>query len=106
MSRKVFFSIVIMTCLWWLPADIVSATDGGTLFIHKCGSCHQQEGLAKPVNPADKAEVVWEKYFKRDRHPGKLSTIGTEDELTRILNYLKKHAADSDYPEAAAIPKG
>ena len=106
MSRKIVLCILMLTCLWWITADNAPAIDGGELFIRECGSCHQQGGKVKPVNPADKAEVVWGKYFKRDRHPVKLSTISTSDELTSILEYLQRHAADSDSPEAAAIPKG
>ena len=106
MSRKAFVYILMLTCTWLITADVAPAADGGKLFIRECGTCHQVGGKVKPVNPADKAEVVWAKYFKRDRHPVKLSTIATGDELTSILEYLQQHAADSDSPEAAAIPKG
>jgi mono/diheme cytochrome c family protein len=106
MSRKVFVCLLMLICLWWITVDVSLAADGGEIFIRECGSCHQQGGKVKPVNPADKAEVVWAKYFKRDRHPVKLSTISTSDELKSILEYLQRHAADSDSPKAAAIPKG
>ncbi|MEN8189383.1 MAG: cytochrome c [Thermodesulfobacteriota bacterium] len=106
MYWKPFICLCMLTCLLWATAAIAPAGEGGKLFIQKCGSCHQQGGKVKPVNPADKAEVVWQKYFKRDRHPVKLSTIGSDDELAHILEYLQQHAADSDFPEAAAIPRG
>ncbi len=106
MFRKVFVCILMLTALWWIAADVTPAADGGDLFIRDCGSCHQKGSKIKPVSPADKAEVVWAKYFKRDRHPVKLSTISSSDDLASILKYLQLHAADSDYPEAAAIPKG
>ncbi|MEN8198710.1 MAG: hypothetical protein ABFR63_01425 [Thermodesulfobacteriota bacterium] len=105
MHRKVVVCIIMLTSLW-ITTDLALAADGSDLFVRKCGSCHQPQGKAKVVNPADKADVVWKKYFKRDRHPVKLSTIGSEDELAHILNYLRQHAADSDSPEAAAIPRG
>jgi len=78
---------------------------GAELFVAKCGACHKKGGQAAPVNPADKAGRVWEKYFKRGRHPvnlaGKISAKGLDD----IVAYLVGHAADSDQPVAAAIPK-
>lgn len=74
-------------------------------FVQKCGSCHQKGGEADPVNPADKAGLVWKKYFKRGRHPVDLSEKITDTEMSSILAYLRDHAADSDHPVAAAIPK-
>ena len=77
---------------------------GKDLFTKQCGSCHKSGGQAPPVNPADKAARVWEKYFKRNRHPVDLSSINPND-MSAIIAYLKEHAADSDQPEAAIIPK-
>jgi len=84
-----------------------SAWAGGTegIFVQKCGSCHKKGGEVAPVNPADKAGMVWTKYFKRGRHPGDLSATINETEMSSILLYLQDHAADSDHPVAAAIPK-
>jgi len=79
--------------------------DGGALFREKCGSCHQKGGQAAPVNPADKAAVVWEKFFDRNRHATDISAILNADELQSVVGYLKQFAADSDRPETAAIPK-
>ncbi len=78
---------------------------GQELFMKKCGSCHHKGGQAPPVNPADKAALVWKKYFKRRRHPIDLSKIISPQELQEILTYLQEHAADSEQPEAAIIPK-
>ncbi len=75
------------------------------LFVAKCGACHKKGGKAAPVNPADKAGSVWGKYFKRNRHPVDISKIISTEELTQIINYLKGHAADSDQPAAAVIPR-
>jgi cytochrome c5 len=74
-------------------------------FVRKCGSCHQKGGEAAPVNPADKAGLVWKKYFKRGRHPVDLSEKINDTEMSSILMYLQEHAADSAHPVAAAIPK-
>ncbi len=77
--------------------------DGGTLFRGKCGSCHKKGGSAAVVNPADKAAVVWQKFFKRGRHK---TDMGVADaDLQSIIEYLQAYAADSDRPETAAIPK-
>jgi len=85
----------------------VSAWGGGDVdtFVNKCGSCHKKGGEVSPVNPADKAGLVWKKYFKRGRHPVDLNATINADEMTAILLYLQNHAADSDTPVAAAIPK-
>ncbi len=58
-----------------------------------------------PVNPADKAGLVWIKYFKRQRHPIDLKETISNAEMRSILQYLQNHAADSERPVAAAIPK-
>jgi len=79
--------------------------DGGALFRQKCGSCHQKGGQVTPVNPADKAAVVWQKFFDRNRHATDISGVLTADELQSVIEYLKQFAADSDRPETAAIPK-
>jgi len=81
------------------------AGDDEAIFVQKCGSCHQRGGQAAPVNPADKAGLVWKKYFKRNRHPVDLSDQISSEEMGAILSYLQTHAADSDHPVAAAIPK-
>ena len=88
-----------------LVSSAALAADGASLFRQKCGSCHVRGGQAMPVNPADKASVVWGKYFKRGRHPIDFSGKINGGELETIVSYLKNHAADSDQPEAAAIPK-
>ena len=74
-------------------------------FVQKCGSCHSKGRVAAPINPADKAGLVWIKYFKRKRHPVDLSQVINKAEMSSILLYLQDHAADSERPVAAAIPK-
>ncbi len=88
-----------------LLSSAAIAADGASMFKQKCGSCHVKGGQAMPVNPADKASVVWGKYFKRGRHKVDFSGQISGGELATIVTYLQDHAADSDQPEAAAIPK-
>ena len=88
----------------FLSAGSASA-DGGTLFRQKCGACHKIQGEAAPVNPADKAGVVWVRYFQRGRHKIDFSGTINNMELESIISYLQEFAADSDKPETAAIPK-
>ena len=103
MVKRNFLVLVVIAAL--LCAAPVWAGDGARLFVSKCGSCHKRGGAAPPVNPADKAAVVWGKYFRRGRHEVDLSERITDEEMDAILDYLKAHAADSDKPEAAAIPR-
>ncbi|NOX25909.1 MAG: cytochrome c [Deltaproteobacteria bacterium] len=76
---------------------------GDTLFIQKCGNCHKSGGQAAAVNPADKAGRIWQKYFKRGRHPVEMGI--SDGDLETIISYLVDHAADSDQPAEAVIPK-
>ncbi len=97
--------IICAAGVLYLMVGLSSMATAGELdlFLEKCGSCHRDGAEAPPVNPADKAGVVWAKYFKRDRHPGDLSV--SADEMADILKFLQNHAADSDHPVAAVIPK-
>ncbi len=74
-------------------------------FLDKCGGCHKKGAEAAPVNPADKAGLVWKKYFKRNRHPVDLSGTINSEEQVKVIAFLENHAADSDHPVAAIIPK-
>ena len=88
-----------------LAPSVTLAADGAALFVQKCGGCHKRGGAATPVNPADKAGVVSEKYFARGRHPEGLAAALKDAELQTVVQYLQSHAADSDQPAAAVIPK-
>ena len=80
------------------------AGDGGeSMFKKQCGSCHMKGGAAAPVNPGEKAGVVWVKYFKRGRHPVELEISGGDMDM--IIEYLEDHAADSDQPQMSVIPQ-
>ena len=84
------------------PLALASNLD---VFLVRCGGCHKKDGQAAPVNPADKAGLVWKKYFQRNRHPVDISGTITAEEQDQILTFLENHAADSDHPVAAIIPK-
>lgn len=81
------------------------ADDGETMFRQQCGACHVKGGQATPVNPADKAAIVWNKFFQRGRHQVDFSQTISGNDLQVIVQYLKDHAADSDQPAVAVIPK-
>lgn len=74
------------------------------IFVNKCGQCHRKTSEAGSINPADKAGIVWRKYFKRQRHPVALDELISGAEMADILTYLQNHAADSEQP-VAAIPQ-
>ncbi len=96
---------IVLVIILLLSVFVCNTWAGGRdVFIRECGSCHRINGKADPVNPGDKAAIVWKKYFKRKRHPVDLSKISDEDMAT-ILKYLRDHAADSEQPESAVIPK-
>lgn len=94
---------IALFCLLAPVASLRAADGGDALFRNKCGACHVKGGEAAPVNPGEKAASVWEKYFKRGRHPVGLNV--SEAELELVLRYLMERAADSDKPEMLAIPK-
>ena len=99
---KQILTVTILSLV--LAISICHAQSGGKdAFINKCGACHKIDSEASPVNPGDKAAVVWKKYFKRRRHPVDLSSI-TADDMANIIQYLRDHAADSEQPESAVIP--
>ncbi|WP_456433468.1 c-type cytochrome [Thermosulfuriphilus sp.] len=94
--------VLLLFCLSFQTPAFCGGQD---VFLTKCGSCHRKGGQAPPVNPADKAASVWKKYFRRHRHPVDLENIISSEELQQIVSFLEEHAADSDQPEAALIPK-
>ncbi len=98
-------AVVFFLCAAFLGLGAIANAGDEALFVAKCGACHKKGGEAAPVNPADKAGNVWSKYFKRNRHPVDLSGTISSDELKKIIAYLRDHAADSDQPAAAVIPK-
>jgi len=99
-QKRISTMLTVVSLL--LPAVVYSA-GGEAQFLEKCGTCHKKGGQAAVVNPADKAGRVWEKYFARGRHPVDLAM--SDADLEVVVDYLKVHAADSDQPATAVIPK-
>jgi hypothetical protein len=103
MNKKLLSTVAAMCFVFSVPAIV--AASNLNVFLDKCGWCHKEAAQAAPVNPADKAGVVWAKYFKRGRHPGDLTASINPDEMAKVIEFLQNHAADSDHPVAAIIPK-
>ena len=101
---KKVLMLATVTCCVLVLSTVSLAAGGAALFLQKCGGCHRKGGQAAPVNPADKASIVWDKYFARGRHPVDLAQTMSDRELQSVIQYLKEHAADSDQPAAAVIP--
>ena len=102
-QRSLFF-LLLATGIGLAPA--AAQAGNKDLFIEKCGSCHGKGKEATAINPSDYAASQWKNYFKRHKHKRKndISHLVTEDDHEAILKYLMDNSADSDHPEAAAIP--
>ena len=100
MKRRLMGALILGTVFIAAP---LWATEAKQLFLERCGGCHRNGGSAAAVNPGDKAGRVWEKYFARGRHP--VETGIADADLQSIIAYLQAHAADSDQPATAVIPK-
>ena len=103
MNKKLLCAALAMCFLFSMPVIVVASNLD--IFLERCGSCHKTGGKALAVSPADKAGVVWGKYFKRDRHPGDLHESINSEDMANVLTFLQNHAADSEHPVAAIIPK-
>jgi len=99
--KKVLIFFMAASLMGLTASEVMAG--GDTLFIQKCGNCHKSGGQAAAVNPADKAGRIWQKYFKRGRHPVEMGI--SDGDLETIISYLVDHAADSDQPAEAVIPK-
>jgi mono/diheme cytochrome c family protein len=101
----------ICACLFILAIGSMSgmqpayAGDGKTLFLTKCGSCHKSGGEASVFAPTKYASTQWERFFQANKHARikDIAATMTPDESAAINDYLKKHAADSDQPEAIGL---
>jgi len=100
--KKVLIFLVAFSLLT-LATSVWAANGGAVQFKQKCGACHMKGGEAAPVNPGDKAGRVWQKYFRRGRHPVEINI--SEKDMDMVIEYLEDNAADSDHPEMSAMPK-
>jgi mono/diheme cytochrome c family protein len=81
------------------------ANDNVEIFNQKCNQCHGPSKDAEEIYPGYFARVQWEIFFKNNRHKRKkdISDILSKEELDATMDYLIKHAADSDKPIAAGV---
>lgn len=94
----VFTSTMLLAAISSSPA-----ATGKALFAKKCLSCHNQSGEAPVITPAKYASIQWERFFNKQKHAKKFKDISgqvSEPESAQVLDFLIKHAADSDKPEA------
>ena len=97
-----FLAVFAVSAFTFSPAY---ASNGKTVFINKCGSCHKSGGEAEAFAPTKYASTQWDRFFARNKHKRKkdISADYTEAELTAVKTYLINHAADSDQPEAVGL---
>ncbi|MBF0452109.1 MAG: hypothetical protein HQK75_15515 [Candidatus Magnetomorum sp.] len=103
--KRMFRILVDMILLVFIWVSISMASNGRDIFINKCGSCHQENGDVKAFAPSKYASTQWRRFFHRDKHKRKkdISDLFTETEIKNVSEYLIRHAADSDQPEAVGL---
>ena len=92
-------------CLMLIWVSYSMASDGRSIYLNKCGSCHQEGGDVEAFAPSKFASTQWRRFFNRDKHKRKkdISELFTKEELEQVKTYLVRHAADSDQPEAVGL---
>lgn len=71
------------------------------LFFSFCYGADGREIAKKNgINASSKASAQWQRKFDKGRKPFK--SLSKEEQVV-LLEYLKKHAADSNTPEAAGL---
>jgi len=102
MFRILVVGMILLIFIW---ASISMASSGREVFLNKCGSCHQENGVVKAFAPSKYASTQWRRFFRRDKHKRKkdISDLFTENEIKAVMDYLIRHAADSDQPEAVGL---
>jgi mono/diheme cytochrome c family protein len=104
--KQLFRILVVgMICMIFIWASTSMASSGRDIFLNKCGSCHQENGSVKTFAPSKYASTQWRRFFRRNKHKRKkdISDLFTENEFKAVMEYLIKHAADSDQPEAVGL---
>ncbi|KPA16114.1 cytochrome CBB3 [Candidatus Magnetomorum sp. HK-1] len=100
--RILFVGMILLIFIW---VSMSMASNGREVFLNKCGSCHQENGDVKAFAPSKYASTQWRRFFRRNKHKRKkdISELFTESELKDVMEYLIRHAADSDQPEAVGL---
>ena len=103
--RKAYVFLCIIALGMAISMPAACAADGKTLFLNKCGSCHKNGGEASSFAPTKYASIQWERFFQANKHSRikDISATMKPEESADINDYLKKHAADSDQPEAVGL---
>ena len=107
-ERKIhflFFFLVASLAIFSTLSFSSASTPGKTQFASKCLICHKKDGEAQEIGPSKYASIQWEKFFKREKHQKKkdISSMVFPEDIAIIQEYLMRHAADSDRPEAAGL---
>lgn len=102
---KIIVFLFVLGLMFLLSASHTLAADGKDIYIGKCGSCHKNGGEASVFAPTKFASVQWARFFEKNKHAAvkDISSQYTETELKAVRDYLMKHAADSDQPEAVGL---
>ena len=103
--RISFFIILIFAILFMYLIPHTWGVNGREIYFSKCGACHKNDGQASSFAPTKYASTQWKRFFKRNKHKRKknIDSIFTKEEITLVQDYLVKHAADSDQPEAVGL---
>jgi mono/diheme cytochrome c family protein len=97
--------LIMAAALAFVMASGLYAADGKAVFTGKCLECHLGSGKGGKVVPGKFAALQWERFFNENRHARKFDIRSrfTPEEFDAVLEYLIKHAADSEKPEAAGL---
>lgn len=100
-----FFFLVASLVVFSTLSLSLASTPGKTQFASKCLICHKKDGEAQEIGPSKYASIQWEKFFKREKHQKRkdISSMVFPEDIAIIQEYLMRHAADSDRPEAAGL---
>lgn len=104
-GRIYFLFLFFISILAGLSSFSHASTQGKTQFASKCLICHKKNGEAQELGPSKYASIQWEKFFKREKHRRQkdISSMVFPEDIILIQEYLMRHAADSDRPEAAGL---
>ena len=101
---KIFIIKTIGLC-FFLPF-VLHASDtrkGKKIWTDSCVSCHTSKSNNGPTVASYFAASQWKRFIETNRHKKIQEIVLSKEDLEYVLEYLKKHAADSDSPEVAGI---
>jgi hypothetical protein len=98
--------ILIITLFGIFVPFLLNASDivkGKQIWNESCVSCHTSKPNSGPVVASYFAASQWKRFIESNKHKSIEEIKLNKEELGYVLEYLKKHAADSDSPEIAGI---